>query len=283
MWKIGKIKENGKKAFKANYWKAVAVSLIAASVLGVSGVFFGMSGFRDRSVINETNDGEAVNVDEDDEGNLVVNAEENGRNLIVMVDDDGYVSVEQGREEYSTEIDNEAAGAAAVIVGFFIILAVLVGVAVAVAYDILVVNPLSLGFKKFYLKTQDEPAEISNIGYGFDNNYKNNIKTLFFRDLYLVLWTLLFIIPGIVKSYEYRMIPYLLCDNPGMTKEEAFAKSKAMMNGNKFKAFLLDLSFIGWDILSGLTLGFLGVFYVEPYRHSTRAALYKELMGSSAA
>ncbi|HAW15248.1 MAG TPA: hypothetical protein DCW41_00895, partial [Clostridiales bacterium] len=209
--------------------------------------------------------------------------EENGRNLIVMVDDDGYVSVEQGREEYSTEIDNEAAGAAAVIVGFFIILAVLVGVAVAVAYDILVVNPLSLGFKKFYLKTQDEPAEISNIGYGFDNNYKNNIKTLFFRDLYLVLWTLLFIIPGIVKSYEYRMIPYLLCDNPGMTKEEAFAKSKAMMNGNKFKAFLLDLSFIGWDILSGLTLGFLGVFYVEPYRHSTRAALYKELMGSSAA
>lgn len=86
-----------------------------------------------------------------------------------------------------------------------------------------------------------------------------------------------FIIPGIVKSYEYQMIPYLLADNPQMTKEEAFAESKRMMQGQKWNAFVLDLSFIGWDILSGMTMGILGIFYVQPYKDGTHAALYEAL------
>ena len=98
---------------------------------------------------------------------------------------------------------------------------------------------------------------------------------MFFRDLYTVLWTLLLIIPGIVKSYEYQMIPYLLAENPQMTKEQAFAESKRMMTGQKWRAFVLDLSFIGWNILSALTLGILGIFYVQPYMDATHAALYE--------
>ena len=112
---------------------------------------------------------------------------------------------------------------------------------------------------------------------GVENNYKNIAKTMFFRDLYTVLWSMLFIIPGIVKSYEYQMIPYLLADNPQMTKEEAFAESKRMMQGQKWNAFVLDLSFIGWDILSGMTMGILGIFYVQPYKDGTHAALYEAL------
>ena len=73
------------------------------------------------------------------------------------------------------------------------------------------------------------------------------------------------------------MIPYLLADNPQMTKEEAFAESKSMMQGQKWKAFVLDLSFIGWDILSGMTMGILGIFYVQPYKDGTHAALYEAL------
>ena len=136
---------------------------------------------------------------------------------------------------------------------------------------------MEVGCKKYYLRNLNEPAQVGNIGYAFDNNYKNIIKTMFFRDLFTVLWTLLFIIPGIVKSYEYQMIPYLLADNPQMTKEQAFEESKRMMQGQKWKAFVLDLSFIGWNILSALTLGILGIFYVQPYMDATHAALYEAL------
>ena len=100
---------------------------------------------------------------------------------------------------------------------------------------------------------------------------------MFFRDLYTLLWSLLFIIPGIVKAYEYRMIPYILADNPDMDKDEAFTRSREMMTGQKWKTFVLDLSFIGWNILSLLTIGLLGIFYVGPYKRATRAALYDTL------
>ena len=115
----------------------------------------------------------------------------------------------------------------------------------------------------------------------FDSNYKSMVKTMFFRDLYVFLWTLLLVIPGIVKAYQYMMIPYLLAENPEMTKEQAFAESKRMMSGQKWRAFVLDLSFIGWEILSLLTFGLVGIFYVNPYRDSTHAALYEKLRYSN--
>ena len=88
---------------------------------------------------------------------------------------------------------------------------------------------------------------------------------------------MLFVIPGIVKGYEYRMIPYLLAEHPEMSTKDAFARSKEMMSGNKWKAFVLDLSFLGWKLLSLLTCGILSVFYVTPYEHATNAALYDAL------
>ena len=120
-------------------------------------------------------------------------------------------------------------------------------------------------------------ANVKEVAFAYDNNYKNVAKTLFFRDLYITLWTLLFIIPGIVKSYEYRMMPYLLAENPAMPKEQAFAISKQMMDGQKWDVFVLDLSFLGWNILSIFTMGILSIFYVTPYINMTNAALYESL------
>ena len=97
--------------------------------------------------------------------------------------------------------------------------------------------------------------------------------------LFEILWSLLLVIPGIIKAYEYRMIPYILGDNPNIDREEAFALSNMMMQGNKGKAFVLDLSFLGWYILNGMTLGILGIFYVNPYVNQTNAALYLKLKG----
>ena len=73
------------------------------------------------------------------------------------------------------------------------------------------------------------------------------------------------------------MIPYLLAEHPDMPKDQAFAMSRQMMKGQKWKAFVLDLSFLGWSILSLFTLGILGLFYVNPYKYSTKAALYETL------
>ena len=84
-------------------------------------------------------------------------------------------------------------------------------------------------------------------------------------------------IPGIVKSYEYRMVPFLLSENPNMTKDEALKASSRMMKGNKWRAFVLDLSFLGWHILSAFTFGMLEIFYVAPYVNGTNAALYEAL------
>ena len=105
----------------------------------------------------------------------------------------------------------------------------------------------------------------------------NIVKTMILRDIFIALWSLLFFIPGIIKAYEYRMIPYLLSEDPAMSYQEAFAQSKALMTGNKWKAFVLDLSFILWDIGSIFTCGLLGIFYVGPYKASTSAALYETL------
>ena len=130
--------------------------------------------------------------------------------------------------------------------------------------------------KKIF-KNLDEDAKFSNVVFAFDHSYKNIARTMFLRDLYIVLWSLLFVIPGIIKSYEYRMIPYILADNPEMPTEEVFAESKRLMSGNKWKAFVLDFSFIGWQLLSILTCGILSIFYVDPYQYSTNAALYEAL------
>lgn len=100
---------------------------------------------------------------------------------------------------------------------------------------------------------------------------------MFFRTLFTFLWSLLFIIPGIVKSYEYMMIPFILADEPTISRKEAFARSKAMMLGNKWNAFVLDLSFLGWLILACFTLGILNIFFVNPYMYLSHAELYHSL------
>ncbi|MGN0244063.1 MAG: DUF975 family protein [Lachnospiraceae bacterium] len=141
----------------------------------------------------------------------------------------------------------------------------------------LLINPFEVGASRFRLNALQDTGNVSDLGYGFDVSYKRNVKTMFCRDLYIILWCLLFIVPGIVKIYEYRMIPYLLADNPDMDRKDVFKISKQMMKGNKWKSFVLDLSFILWDILGMMTFGIVSVLYVDPYKQLTEAALYDTL------
>ncbi len=140
---------------------------------------------------------------------------------------------------------------------------------------LLVGTAFEVGSCRFFVQNQTEKAPVRTILFGFrSGHYGHIVLTLFLRSLYLTLWGLLLVIPGIYKYYEYLMVPYILADNPGMPRRDAFAISKRMMYGEKWNTFILSLSFILWDILSAITCGLVGIFYVEPYKRATYAELY---------
>ena len=99
---------------------------------------------------------------------------------------------------------------------------------------------------------------------------------MFLRDLYTFLWSLLLIIPGVVKSYEYSMIPYILAENPQIDSDRAFAVSRSMTDGEKISIFVLDWSFFGWIILGTMACG-VGTLFVAPYIQATYTELYEVL------
>lgn len=185
----------------------------------------------------------------------------------------GSVSFSRSYTYTLDELDD--AGVLAFLVGFFIAFSVIMVIGLAVSVFLL--YPLHVGAQRFFVVSHYQKAELGELGYAFSNDYINVVKTMFLRGLFTMLWSLLFLIPGIIKSYEYRMIPYILAENPGIDSKEAFAVSKQMMDGNKWEAFVLDLSFLGWTFLSLFTCGILAVFYVNPYIHMTNAELYVAL------
>lgn len=149
---------------------------------------------------------------------------------------------------------------------------------IQIAIVIFLSNPLRVSLNRFMLcaRVRDD-ASLSELGYGFKYSYGNIVKVMFLKSLYEFLWGLLLVIPGIIKSYEYLMIPYLLAENPNLTAEEAFAQSKQMMDGEKWKAFVLGLSFFGWIFLSMCTCYLLLILYVVPYMLLTNTELYAVL------
>ena len=117
---------------------------------------------------------------------------------------------------------------------------------------------------------------------GFKENFTGALLLGFLQNIFITLWTLLLIVPGIVKSYSYAMAHYLRQDDPSRDKQavEYINQSKEMMEGHKWQLFCLDLSFIGWYIVGALCLG-IGVFFVIPYHEVARANFYEELKATS--
>ncbi|MBR6404136.1 MAG: DUF975 family protein [Eubacterium sp.] len=282
MWTRKEIKERGKISFKKNYWKGIIVAVLLSLVAG--GAYGGFSGGSAASRYRR-------NYSNSQEGHYVIDENEDGSKFTVDVkeDKDGETSYEFGAEDKDgNKLEMEDVKPAfgndkydTIASAIFVTIMVLIGAglvcAVILAIDAFVINPIEMGCNKFFLDNLEKEADVSTVAYAFDHNYKNVAKVMFRRDLSIFLWSLLLIIPGIYKTYEYRMISYILAENPDMTWEEASAESREMMNGNKWRAFVLDLSFIGWHILAIFTLGLLEVFYVNPYQFSTNAALYEAI------
>lgn len=233
------------------------------------------------SINGENTDGDFdVNIDN---GKVTINGtSEDGEKIDFALDPRMSTVVIDGKEIDIARPTAAAVAGIAIAVAIVVALISLIIGAFTIALDIFVLNPIEYGTQKFLRKAQNGNESLGTVFNGFKDGYRNIVKVMFFRDLFIFLWSLLFIIPGIVKSYEYRMVPFILSENPGMSKDEALKASSRMMYGQKWKTFVLDLSFIGWNLLSLLTLGILGVFYVAPYAHSTNAALYETLKSENA-
>jgi len=133
-----------------------------------------------------------------------------------------------------------------------------------------------LGYCKYLLKLHDgEDADIKDLFSEFDRFADGFVLSLL-QSIYIFLWTLLFIIPGIVATYKYAMAPFILLENPGMRPNDAITKSKQMMDGRKLDLFCLVWSFFGWILLSVLTLG-IGELWLNPYMNASYAAFYREI------
>ncbi len=135
---------------------------------------------------------------------------------------------------------------------------------------------LSLGIIMVYLKLINEQSfKAGDIFEGF-YDWWSAFKVTFLEGLFIFLWSLLLIVPGIIKSYSYAMAIYILAENKGMSALEAINKSKKMMDGHKMDLFVLQLSFLGWALLVIVTLG-IAAIWVAPYMHATYANFYKSL------
>ena len=277
MWTRKELKEKGRRSFKRNYWKAVLVSLLLVfMVRGAVNFGFGGKGGSNESdanaVTTQAEQSETVNQAQD-----IIEFPEIVLNPSDLIDSDDPDSIPVGFTDFLIELRNTIGGIGifALVVGGILLFIVLFIVIAAI--HAFLFNPLEAGTARFFVRNLNDKAEIRELAYCYDHGYLNVVKTVFLRDLYIVLWGLLFIIPGIIKSYEYRMVNYILAENPEMNTKEVFAMSRDMMRGNKWKAFVLDLSFLGWHLLSLITIGLAGIFYVFPYRNMTNAALYEFL------
>ncbi|MGX5390140.1 DUF975 family protein [Bacillus thuringiensis] len=143
----------------------------------------------------------------------------------------------------------------------------------------LITSPLTLG--GYYLTLniiRQEQPHISNIFIWCIDMRKllNSFLVYLLLYFYLILWTLLLIVPGIIKSISYTMTYFVLNDHPEYTMNQAITKSRHMMNGHKIKYMILYLSFVGWFMLSLITLG-IGFLWLIPYFHTTKAAFYEDI------
>lgn len=149
---------------------------------------------------------------------------------------------------------------------------------VSIAVAILLTNIVAMGSATwFHRSIKTEGLKMEEMFWTFKEDYGGNVLMMFLISLYTALWSMLFVIPGIVKGYSYSLAIYIKSENPNIPASTAIELSKRMTNGHKMDLFVLDMSFIGWGILSAFTLNILGILYVIPYQYASKAFAYEEI------
>ena len=177
----------------------------------------------------------------------------------------------KANDEFTIHLDEEHLDG---LLGFLARTAALVAMLAALAWTIFGANVLIVGWKRYMMENRlgDSPFDTLFSAFG-GPHYTNVVKGMLWMNVKIFLYSLLFVVPGIIKSYEYYFVPYLLAENPQMSHERAMSLSTWMTEGEKMNIFVLELSFIGWHLLGALAFG-IGNFFVIPYEEATKAELY---------
>ncbi len=289
MWKRKNLKDKAKKAVKNNYWTAVVLCFVITILTGeygnsITGIWQSGDSVLPDYVItqnqylieNEISKDNIAEIQEKQEKieEITKNLTENQLKMVNTITSN--LNSLTKSQKYIYKIWDA--------IELFIMNQNLLGIAyvliaiIAILYIILLAEPLLVAERRYFIiASEKENTKMGVMKEIFKRkNWSNVAIIMFFKSFYNFLWYLT-IIGGIIKTYEYRMIPYLLAENPDMNKKEVFARSKQMMKGNKWKTFILDLSFILWEILSTITFGLLDILYVNPYKIATSVELYKTL------
>jgi uncharacterized membrane protein len=190
--------------------------------------------------------------------------------------------MERPNSELLQEARESLSGRWGLAIGGFLVGGLITGVAqnvpvVGIIISLIITGPMMLGlavFAQSYSRKNKEP-QIDQVFSGF-NNFGVALGTYLLMILYVFLWMLLLIVPGIIAAISYSQVFFILADNPSMGASEVLDKSKQMMNGYKMKYFLLGFNFIGWALLCILTLG-IGFLWLMPYVRVTYANFYNEI------
>lgn len=140
-------------------------------------------------------------------------------------------------------------------------------------------SPIATGLSRFFLKMNDTGVgEFNDLFSGF-KQWKASVLSNILSSLYIMLGFFLFIVPGIIFKLDYIMIPYVIADDPNVSAIEAMKRSKSMMRGNRWRLFVLHLSFLGWYLLSYASFG-IGFLWFCPYIEASTAAFYRDIAGT---
>lgn len=190
----------------------------------------------------------------------------------------------QFQEKVASKTDNSYINA--VVRGFKAPFKFMTAGILATAIILMIIFTITIGFVihvgmcRFFLHGFKDDVSINKLFSTFNTKeYLPIVRTQFLTNLYIFLWGLLFIIPGIIKSYEYRFVPYILSEEPDLPSDVVIQRSREMTNGHKLDMFVLDLSFWGWFILGGFFWS-IGKVFVYPYKEATYARLYNVLAGN---
>ena len=148
---------------------------------------------------------------------------------------------------------------------------------------LIVIGPLEYGQAYIFLKQarDRQPVQLGDMFRGFQDDFGGTFLIGFLSQLFVALWSLLFLIPGIVKSYAYSMAYYVKLDHPDYGWKACIDESRRLMNGHKWEKFVLDLSFLGWILVGALCLG-VGTLWVTPYMAATEVQFYEYVRSCAA-
>jgi uncharacterized membrane protein len=160
-----------------------------------------------------------------------------------------------------------------------LVISAILGASQIALVGLVITGPIMVGYSHYLLKLYRQEIrndQFDTLLLGFKEGIVRHIITYLIMGLFIFLWSLLFVIPGIIKAIAYSQVGFILAENPELEYQEALKRSEDMMRGHKWRYFELQLSFIGWYLLSILTFG-IGFIFLAPYLSMTQAAFYDDL------